>query len=892
MTARTYYSGWLLVLVLTTAVAGQGRGGRAPVVLREGLVVQQDGRDDPGTGVAVRMFESPTLDRFLRKAQDFLQREDHTGAIKVIQDVLEGNIQADGGKGGAGRVARTTSPSALIEEDDPTHAVFSSDQRLYRPVRRLCHELLAALPGAGLALYREMYEVEAERAYRSALETRDVRQLGDTYNRYFATLSAAKALYDCGDLMMHAGRFRAAIQAFRTLLEAYPAENRRRIPGMTDLYIELKIALCYAQMGERAEANEILARLKATYPDASVRVQGELAPVAELTSHGVFGADSRPPRVRTDSSTPAVLRSLTDGLVPTWQYHFIDPEPYRKASATTKQRGVQRGESVATAAPWYNRHTPGTTVRFDRGRLVFMDHYRLRVHDLGSGLVRMQTTEADRPPKPRSGKVRVRIPVYDYSSMRVAADEERYYCVVGPRSVGTLQSLEPVLHNHLVAYDQDSLSPLWTTEKWKFKDQSYKDVTFLATPTVFGERLLVPILVRSAYALQGIEASTGEPLFRVHLHSGGSEFARAPSVPVQVAAGTAYILTNAGTVAALDAFTGELHWVRRYERTHPYRPSRSSRKQSRNRGQMAMSHAFRYLPLNGFVPSDLIAIDGRVLFGPSDGDAFLCLNGATGDVLWVASKPTGTNVNVIGHNDDYIFLGGGQTVGGVVSGSGLVVCLDIRSGVRMWAVEAPEPTGWMGRGLVTEDRLVIPGTRCLYSLPVDGQGRWRKTLLPAFSVGTDPHAPPANLFAEGPYLAVGFEGGIEVFASLEALRELAQAATDPIERANLLVQAGDLVVALEILGPLCLDASRPKQERKRVARRVLALVRELVLARARVAAREEALELLDRTKEWFPWRDLQLQLQLLRIELFQTLRDTDAAEREQDALYKIMEGKR
>ena len=184
-------------------------------------------------------------------------------------------------------------------------------------------------------------------------------------------------------------------------------------------------------------------------------------------------------------------------------------------------------------------------------------------------------------------------------------------------------------------------------------------------------------------------------------------------------------------------------------------------------------------------------------------------------------------------------------------------------------VDLPETT-WTGRGLVTEDRIVVPGTRCLYSLPTDGSGEWRKTPLPAFSVGTEPHAPPANLFVHGPYLVVCFEGGIEVFASLEALHELAQAAGDPLERADLLVQAGDLVAALDILGPMCIDEARPKPERKKLARRALALVRDVALARARHSARDESLKLLDRTKSWFRSRDLRLQWQLLRIELFQT----------------------
>ena len=876
MTLRHNLSRWICVLALAAGATAQRD---APVVLRGGLVIQQDPQAQ--TGAAVRMFESPTLDRFLRKAQECLGRDDHTGAIMVLQDVLEGNIRpdgaveesetekAEGGSSGGG---------LLVEEDDPTHAVFSNDQRLYRPVRRLCHELLAHLPDGGLELYREMYEVAAERDYQAAVAQRDLRGLEKTYNRYFATLNAGRALRDTGDLMMHSGRFRAAIQAYRTLLEVYPQENRARVPGLSDLYTELKIALCFAQMGETSKALEQLELLKGQYPDSSVRLQGELVAVGSLPEHPLFARREVQRVVASASDAPEVLRSLDDGLVPVWQFQYTDPEPYRRPTGSSK-RSSRVPSGVANAVPWYNRHRPGGRVQFEGSQLVFMDHFRLRVHDLGSGLVQAQSEGADLPPAPRSGKARSRIPVYDYAAMRVASDARSFYCVVGPQGRASLPNMDPVLKNQLFAYDRASLSPLWSSKEWKTKDRNYDDVTFLATPTVFGQRLLVPILVQGAYALQGISSSDGEPLFRVHLHSGGTELARAPAVPAVVSAGTAYVLTNAGTLAAVDAFTGELHWVRRYERTHPYRPTRPSTRRSRSRNQLAMQQQFRSVTLTGFVPSDLVAIEGRVLFAPSDGQVMLCLDGASGEVLWVVTKPTGSNVHVLGHNSRFLYLGGDE-----------ITCVDLRTGVRLWNLGAPEAP-WTGRGIVTEDRVVVPGTRAVYTLPAEG-GEWRKSQLPSFSIGTEPEAPPANLYAHGPYMVACYEGGIEVFASLEALHELAQAATDPAERADLLVQAGDLMTAIDVLGPLSLDENRTKPERKKIARRTLALVRDVVLARASHAARTEALALHARTEPWFWSRDLRLQWQLLRIELFQTLRETDAVDRERDVLYEMMEGKR
>src|SRR5262249_35482562 len=141
------------------------------------------GGDQDG-GTAVEMFVSPNLDRYLRRAEDCLGREDYARAIKVLQDVIEGRtLEVPDTGGGAvkpdapkpdpplerspdrsgGRVDRRTAarPDADLAARrqaqaalaDPVNCVFSPNGRIYRPVRRLCHELLASLPPAGLDIY-------------------------------------------------------------------------------------------------------------------------------------------------------------------------------------------------------------------------------------------------------------------------------------------------------------------------------------------------------------------------------------------------------------------------------------------------------------------------------------------------------------------------------------------------------------------------------------------------------------------------------------------------------------------------------------------------------------------------------------------------------------------
>ncbi|MCA8957748.1 MAG: hypothetical protein KDC87_16855, partial [Planctomycetes bacterium] len=69
----------LVVLLGASSIAAQKE--RAPVDL-PGTI--------PDPGAKVEMFESTSLDRFLRRARRFLERRDYAGAIEVLQSVVEG----------------------------------------------------------------------------------------------------------------------------------------------------------------------------------------------------------------------------------------------------------------------------------------------------------------------------------------------------------------------------------------------------------------------------------------------------------------------------------------------------------------------------------------------------------------------------------------------------------------------------------------------------------------------------------------------------------------------------------------------------------------------------------------------------------------------------------
>src|SRR5690606_40283352 len=134
----------------------------------------------------------------------------------------------------------------FVDEDDPGKAVYSADGRLYRPVLRLCHELLASMPPEGLELYRTRYEVAAERQFTQALAARDTAALEEIGRRWFATDAAARALDATADLMLDAGRFKAAAEVLRTLRSLHPRfRGGEGLPGLSALDVDLDLAVCH-----------------------------------------------------------------------------------------------------------------------------------------------------------------------------------------------------------------------------------------------------------------------------------------------------------------------------------------------------------------------------------------------------------------------------------------------------------------------------------------------------------------------------------------------------------------------------------------------------------------------------------------------------------------------
>ncbi len=861
--------------------------------------------DDPG--VQVEMFENPTLDRFLRRAQDFLGRNEFAQAIRVLQDVIEGKTSEIVGDAppplppptapnpSASPPAPKERPARDAESTpDARQSVFSSDGRLFRPVRRLCHELLARLPAVGLELYRASFEGAANEMLEDAIADGSTGALEAVVTRYFVTLPAGRAMALLADRLMHEGRPRAAVQVLHDLIDVYPAENRRRL-GISDVWCGFKIVLCLRLANDPGAAHAAAVRLAEKFPGETLRILGELQAVADLPKSEMLGLEALTAGPRRTADEPSWLSPATEELVPLWQYRFRNPDPYRDPKAANENNRVTAffdESNRAVSMPFANRYGGGTWISFENGgpgglpRALFFEHFRLRVADVLGGLMAAQGDQPDDPPPARENHPRIRIATSDFALLRPVEDEERCYAIIGYRGK-TSATVDVLKASELVACRRGTLERAWSSTQWLEGEGGLRDVTFLAAPTVSGERLLLPAMRRRGFSLECLDRSTGRPLWNVRLHAGGSQFFKPPGVPVVVAAGTAFVATNAGCIAAVDSFTGDLRWIRRYERTDPVRPVRRSSTRSREE-EMAWSALFQQAELPGFLPNDLVVSNGTVVFAACDSNLVMCLDGATGQPLWWVDSTTRHAPfrplrSLVGIANGDLFAVGDRHL----------VCIGLEGGLVKWHRELPPATatkGTRGRGLVVGDEVVLPSDGELLVFDAAGVRPMRRIRVPSFDASRDPLSGPCTLSSQGPWLAVGYPGGVELLSSRGALSDVAASCTDPLTKADLLVAACDGAAAEALLASaLRADGGGPR--RRVLAERLLGLVRGRAIAVARTGDLKTALAALDAVQDLMPPQETRLRWHLARLDLCKAAGNPSALEREQIRLYDLMEGR-
>jgi len=296
------------------------------------------------------------------------------------------------------------------------------------------------------------------------------------------------------------------------------------------------------------------------------------------------------------------------------------------------------------------------------------------------------------------------------------------------------------------------------------------------------------------------------------------------------------------------------------------------------------------LDRGGFAQLGQALVGGLLIAAPCDSYVLLCLDGASGEIVWLIDQDPGLFADygklqyVVGANSRYVY----------VATKSDLICIGLRSGVRLWSrsmpVDGAGAEDWRGRGVVMEDVVLMPNGREVLAYDAEGKDDPQRISLPTFADGPEPAHGACNLTVSGPWLGVAYEGVVEVFSSVPALHDLAEASSDPQQRAAYLVQAGDAEGAVGVFEAWLDKAELTPERQAEATARMLNVARERALQLG-PSDPKAALSLLDRVRVHIHDRTVRMDWHVARLDLFKEIQDLRAYEEEQQRLYRFMEGK-
>jgi cellulose synthase operon protein C len=547
-------------------------------------------------------------------------------------------------------------------------------------VRRLCHLRLAQLPAAGLAVYRQRVDAEAQRLLALGRKNRDPGPLRQLVDERFCSTSGGAALDLLGDLAFERGDFDEARHWWR-LLAPLPVENvgllQLRFPGRNiDIArAEAKQILALAFQGSPAQAQAQLNHFHERYPQARGALAGKhglfsetvQAALRDMVKAGLANnADPWPTFAGADTRNHVLsacppARLWEDG--PSWRVALPSLDSLKNDKHSTLPR---RHESTRRIA--FHPVIVGQQVLLADAHSVTSYHLptgrRLFRYDLkGAGL---QDRDDRAGPLPR---------------FTLSADGERVYARLGRQWLGPCKDGDVAEPSYIVCLDlAEPDNAARARELWHVKAQG--DEFFEGTPLVRAGRAYVALsrLVgkRVVTAIQCYDAlgrlrwscdvcdcpefeENAAPRYRQHL--------------LTWAGGQLVYCTHAGAVVAVDPWTGQTLWAVRYASRGPVTAD----------GDLS--------------PRDLtpcVADDGRIFVAPLDSDRLYCLESSTGQVLW--ERDGCEVVHVLGVAHGQVFLATRQGLQAVST----------TTGHSIWQQPSEGRLAGLGRGMLAGGWLFWP----------------------------------------------------------------------------------------------------------------------------------------------------------------------------------------
>ncbi|MCZ7648160.1 MAG: PQQ-binding-like beta-propeller repeat protein [Planctomycetota bacterium] len=662
----------------------------------------------------VTVSEEEEVKRLLKKAHKAQEDQDWPTCVKAYTDILQkfpASVYLS---------KWDTDPKGVNRDEDPWGL------GVYRSTAERVNEDLAGLPPAGRAVYRAVSDPAAQSLLVEAESRLDERQMERVAQTYFTTSHGDNALQWLGELAYDRGAHRQALIRLAQI-EKHPEADVSKASVLARIFLaQLGAGLAEQAKGTLAALGEALKDPK----NGALRIGHK---------EGAEALTDLEARLKALPEAPAQARIAEDDAIETY---YGNAAHNRAVSAKSGVGVLKWSEPIVRllGAPEGTKPESFTTVRTYQGQTFQVRRLEANIVARGGWFFlcgqqvvachSINNPNLDRPQflYPPQGQAGVNEPAAQQINQLV---EQSLFCSLGgdhlfvvqgppPPTIfpqnwgGNNQALRP---NWIVAVGRkkggtlgvESGSLLWTLEPGtdpEFRinskdDQEWlKNVYFASSPTFYDGSLYVVACAGTGGTREAwgacLDAGTGRLLWKTMIASAAPAYfngALQPelSLPVAVQGGTVYCVTNLGAVAALDAATGQVRWIRIYDRVESGNNMRGM--------QAAAANDF-------WGPNPPILYDDLLIVTPQDSPYMYGLDPQTGRRVWQTERSSQAGLGAPGDGEDLKHILGIANGRLVISGKDILF-VEAKGGRREVRVPLRDTFEIIGRGCCTQDDVFV-----------------------------------------------------------------------------------------------------------------------------------------------------------------------------------------
>lgn len=655
-----------LTVLLASLVVGSTANG-------QGIPLSRTDRSD-----AILVDEADAGTRsHLERAKAFVAEEQWEEAVEILRQVAESH---------SGKVL-PVSPLRFVS------------------VRDYCQLQLASLPAEALALYRSRVDIRAKQWYEDGLRHRDGARLREVVDQLFCSSWGDDALLALGDLAFEAGDTGAARGYWERILPPDYWATFASTAAPTDgsavwlLYpdsdldraaVRARLLLGSIFDGDRDGVRQGLAEFRREFAAVEGKLGGQKVNYADyleelLSESSQWSAEKVDRQWPTFAGSPQRTKVVASEINPgeiAWETAL----PELPAAAAAKSAGTRR---LAEMRDQFLNYHP---VAVDN-MVLLSTLGEIRAYDLATGEPMWGDADGQ-----AIYRLHERGEIYAPAGLGVprftlTVRQRRVYARLG--SPVTTRAGEPQLaarHSYIVCVDLDAQGKcLWSVRDTLEGDSNDISWAFEGSPVVDGDGVYVAMRrsgVRPQQYVACLHPETGQLKWR-RLVCGAETTAIGQEEMTHnlltLDAGTLYLNTNLGAVAALDTRDGQIRWITRYPRARQNEFGRRAK------------HLARDL-------TPCVYHNGIVYVAPADSEVIMALSASTGLLMWPTPFPEDV-VHLLGVVDGKL-VASGEKLWWIDALSGKIVSPPGINGAESFP-EGGSPKG-VGRGLLAGHRVYWP----------------------------------------------------------------------------------------------------------------------------------------------------------------------------------------